>query len=267
MAARSLPPVSAPEFGSQDPGASAKTLADRVPPGLDPGRHALFLDFDGTFVDFAPTPDSVELRPGSKALLERLSGRLGGALAMVSGRKIADIDGFLAPLKLPASGVHGQEFRPAAGDFRKQPATPDLDEARRRLSHLVRPDDPLLVEDKGGALVLHFRLHPEQRERAERLSQEAVAGLSDLHALEGHAIFEIRQRGISKALALQLFGDLPPFAGRLPVFIGDDTTDEDGFRAAAKAGGFGIKVGPGVTEAAYRLPDVTAVHDWLKRIA
>ena len=79
MAARSLPPVSAPDFRSPDPGASAKTLADRVPPGLDPGRHALFLDFDGTFVDFAPTPDSVELRPGSKALLERLSRRLGGA--------------------------------------------------------------------------------------------------------------------------------------------------------------------------------------------
>jgi trehalose 6-phosphate phosphatase len=241
--------------------------ASRVPPPLDPRRHALYLDFDGTFVDFAPTPDAVKLRLGSRELLERLSRRLGGALALVSGRRIADIDRLLAPLELPASGVHGREFRPAPGDFRARPATPDFDEARRRLAARLLPDDPLLVEDKGAALVLHFRLHPEERGRAEALAHEAAAGLPDLYAVKGHMIFEIRQRDVSKALALELFATVEPFASRLPVFVGDDATDEDGIRAAAEAGGFGVKVGPGASAALYRLADVTAVHRWLADLA
>lgn len=238
-------------------------MPNERPPPLDGDRHALFLDFDGTFVDFAPEPDAIVLRPGSIDRLAALSRRLSGALALVSGRKIADLDRFLAPLQLPAAGVHGQEFRPAPGDLRVQPASPELDEARRRLAGLIMAADPLLVEDKGGALVLHYRKHPEQRGRAEALAHEAVAGLSALHALPGHAIVEIRQHGISKAGALKLFAAMPPFSGRHPVFIGDDTTDEDGFRAAREADGFGVKVGPGSTAAFYRLPDVSAVHAWL----
>jgi trehalose 6-phosphate phosphatase len=238
-------------------------MPSEQPPPLDADRHALFLDFDGTFVDFAPEPDGIKLRPGSIDRLEAVSTRLGGALALVSGRRVADLDRFLAPLQLPAAGVHGQEFRPAVGDLRVQPTSPDLDEARRRLSTLIVSDDPLLVEDKGGALVLHYRKHPDQRGRAEALAAQTVAGLPDLHALPGHAIVEIRQHGISKAGALKLFIAAAPFAGRLPVFIGDDTTDEDGFRAAAEADGFGIKVGSGATAANFRLPDVSGVHAWL----
>ena len=133
-------------------------------------------------------------------------------------------------------------------------ATPEFDVARRRLSHSVKAGDPLLIEDKGGALVLHYRLHPHLRDRAEALAQAAVAGLDDLYACDGHYIFEIRQRGISKAVAIELFADQPAFRKRLPVFVGDDSTDEDGLRGAAKAGGFGIKVGPGSTRADYCLP-------------
>jgi trehalose 6-phosphate phosphatase len=247
--------------------ASGVIAAEGRPPALDPARHALFLDFDGTFVDFAPTPDAITLRLGSCELLTRVSRRLGGAAAIVSGRKIADIDRYLAPLELPASGVHGQEFRPAPGDLRVQPASPDLDVARRRLTAGLLPDDPLLIEDKGGSLVLHFRQHPGQRDRAEALAQAAVAGLSDLYAIEGHAIFELRQHGVSKAAALDLFAAVACFSKRAPVFVGDDSTDEDGFRAATRLGGFGIKVGPGETVAAYRLPDVTAVHGWLAGLA
>jgi trehalose 6-phosphate phosphatase len=234
-----------------------------APPPLDCGRSALFLDFDGTFVDFAPTPDAIELRPGGRELLERLRRRLGGALAIVSGRRIADIDVHLSPLQLPASGVHGQEFRPTQSDLRIRPASPQLDEARRRLAAEIRPDDPLLIEDKGGALVLHFRRHPDQRARAARLAADATAGLSDLYALKGHGIVEIRQRGVTKAAAIALFGAVDPFAGRIPVFVGDDSTDEDGFAAAAAAGGYGVKVGPGPTDARYRLSGVGAVHRWL----
>jgi trehalose 6-phosphate phosphatase len=258
--------MSSDVLARSDPTASSAP-AERSPPRLDPGRHALVLDFDGTFVDFAPTPDAVKLRLGSRELLERISLRLSGALAMVTGRRIADLDRFLKPLELPASGVHGQEFRPAPDDFRLQPATTDFDAARRRLSRLILPDDPLLIEDKGGALVLHYRQHPEQRSRAEILAAQVVVGLDDLYVVEGHAIYEIRERTISKAVALKLFADQPAFRKRLPVFVGDDTTDEDGLRAAARAGGFGIKVGPGPTEALYRLPDVSAVHNWLTEIA
>lgn len=240
--------------------------ASGVPPVLDAARNALFLDFDGTFVDFAPTPDAVQLRPGSIELLAGLRQRLGGALAMISGRRLADIDRFIAPLELPGAGVHGQEFRLNPGETRVAPPPPDLDEARRRIAAAVPPGDPLMVEDKGGAIVLHFRLHPEQRDRAAMIAAAAVDGLADVHAVEGHAILEIRQRGVSKAGALQRFAQKAPFAKRLPVFIGDDSTDEDGFRAAAELGGFGVKVGPGETAAACRLPNVSAVHDWLKAI-
>jgi trehalose 6-phosphate phosphatase len=238
----------------------------REPPSLDPALHALFLDFDGTFVDFAPTPDAIRLRLGSRELLERVSRRLNGALAIVSGRRIGDIDRYLAPLELPASGVHGQEFRPGPGDVRIRPATPEFDKARRRLSAVLAAGDPLLIEDKGGSLVVHYRLHPEMRGRAKALATEAISGLDDLYVVEGHFIFEIRQRDITKAVALKLFADVPAFRKRCPVFIGDDTTDEDGLRAAERAGGFGVKVGPGETEARYYLEDVTAVHTWLGKL-
>src|SRR5262245_48673095 len=109
-------------------------LPSRAPPRLDRERHALFLDFDGTFVDFAPTPQSVKLRLGSRELLERTRDRLGGALALVTGRRISDLDHYLAPLELPASGVHGREFRPAPGDLRKRPFSSDFEVAKRRLS-------------------------------------------------------------------------------------------------------------------------------------
>jgi trehalose 6-phosphate phosphatase len=138
---------------------------------------------------------------------------------------------------------------------------------RRRLASKIAPDDPILIEDKRTALVLHFRARPQQQGRAERLAREAVAGLADLYALPGHAIYEIRERGVSKAHALRFFADVPAFAGRLPLFVGDDSTDEDGLRAAAEAGGFGVKVGSGETAAAYRLPDVAAVHRWLATLA
>ena len=235
-------------------------------PVLELDRHALYLDFDGTFVDFAPTPDAIRLRPGSIDLIAALQRRLGGALAVISGRRLSDIDGFLAPLRLPGSGVHGQEFRPSPGDLRVDPPSPDLEAARARLRTALQPEVPLRLEDKGGALVLHFREHPEQRDRAEALAKEAVRGLPDIYAVEGHAIWEIRQHGVSKAGALRRLSEVAPFAGRLPVFVGDDTTDEDGFRAAAELGGFGVKVGPGETAARYRLPDVAAVHEWLSDV-
>lgn len=237
------------------------------PPRLDPSRHALFLDFDGTLVDFAPTPDGVTPRLGTMERLGALRELFGGALAIVSGRPIADIDHFLAPLKLPAAGVHGQELRHADGKEQTRTPSPEIAEARKRLAAALADDDPLRLEDKGAALVLHFREHPQEEARAKSLARQAAAGLADLRVVDGHAIAELRARGVDKAGALAALRRRLPFEGRVPVFVGDDATDEDGFRAAEEHGGFGIKVGPERTCAAYRLADVAAVHDWLATCA
>lgn len=236
------------------------------PPPLDAARHALFLDFDGSIVDFAPTPDTVVVKPGTIDLLEKVSRRLGGALAIVTGRHVADVDRHLAPLILPASGVHGREFRPRVGDMRDDPPPPDIERARRRIADALVRDDPVDLEDKGSAIVLHFRRHPEARTRADELARSAIEGLDSLHVIAGHAVFEILPRGITKGRALRRFMRRPPFAGRIPVFVGDDVTDEDGLRAAAAENGFGVKIGPDETGAAYRLPDTRAVHEWISRL-
>jgi trehalose 6-phosphate phosphatase len=237
-----------------------------TPPRLDPLRHALFLDFDGSLIDYAPTPDQIAVRPETIALLQDLSRRFGGALAIISGRRIADIDHHLAPLRLPISGVHGLEFRSRSDDTKRMPISEELEEARRRLNEAILLNDRIYIEDKGGALVLHFRVHPDQRVRAERLAEQAVADLETLKVVGGHEIFEIRQRDITKANALRRFMRRPPFQTRIPVFVGDDVTDEDGMREAAAEGGFGVKIGPEPTVAAFRLPNTEAVHGWLSRL-
>jgi len=241
---------------------------ERTPPTLDPKRHALYLDFDGTLVEFAPEPDAIVLRPGTAALLEKLNAKLGGALAIVSGRKLDDIDRHLAPLALAASGVHGQELRHAPGGPRADVTPPaELEMVRRRLRRALKPGDPLRLEDKGGALVLHFRQHPDQRERAEALARDAAEGLKALHVVPGHGIFEVLARGVNKGRAVALLAARAPFAERVPVYVGDDRTDEDAIRAVQQVGGFGVKVGAGETAARYRLADVDAVHAWIAKIA
>ncbi len=233
------------------------------PPLLDVDRQSILLDFDGTLVDFAPHPDAIVLRPGTHDLLRRLAERHRGALALVSGRRIVDLDRFLAPLKLAAIGVHGQETRRDGDQVLVRTPTPELAVARKRVVDSSPENDSLLFEDKGSALVLHYRAAPERRDRAFEIATQAVRGLDELTVVEGHAIAEVREKNISKADAVSIVAGWPEFAGREPVFIGDDTTDEDGFRAAAEAGGYGVKVGPGDTAAHYRLADVGSVHEWL----
>jgi trehalose 6-phosphate phosphatase len=238
-----------------------------APPLLDPARHALFLDFDGSLVDFALLPEKIVVRPDTIALLDATLQRLDGALAIVTGRRIANIDQHLAPLKLPAAGVHGLEFRARASETRRTPVSEELEEARRRLMQELSPNDPIYVEDKHGALVLHYRMHPEQELRARRVAEHVTDGLDTLTAVSGHSIFEIRQRDITKANAVRRFMRRPPFEGRVPIFVGDDLTDEDGMRAAAALGGFGVKIGEGDTSAAFRLSDTMAVHGWISQLS
>ncbi|WP_224405755.1 trehalose-phosphatase [Afifella sp. IM 167] len=235
---------------------------------LDKSRHALFLDFDGTLVGFADDPDGIRLEPGTVERLKALEVRQDGAVALVSGRALSSIDRFLAPLAFPAAGVHGQEIRFHPGEGIEAAPPPEaMAVARERLSKEIGEGDRLKVEDKGAALVIHYRTAPEAETRAGELGEAAIAGLGGLRLVKGHAIVEIRPDNVDKGKAIERLMARPPFAGRAPVFLGDDTTDEDGFRFAAGRGGFGVKVGSGETEAAYRLADVPAVHHWLEEVA
>lgn len=237
------------------------------PPQLDPERDALFLDFDGTLVHFADRPEDVEVPDSLRSSLIRASERLGGAVALVSGRSVSSLDQLLAPLRLPAAGVHGLEFRTGEEVERNESEMLRLTAAREVIAADLDPLSGISVEDKGGAIVLHYRTAPAAEGHARELARRAAAADAGLVAVDGHAIAEIRPRAITKAGAIQRFLRRPPFAGRRPVFAGDDVTDEDGFAAVQEAGGYGVKVGSGDTCARYGLEDVAAMRSWLGELA
>jgi len=226
--------------------------------------EALFLDFDGTLVDLAPRPEDVRVSDDLIVALSRLQDRLKGALAVVSGRPISQIDGFLAPLHLPAAGLHGLEHRYTvdAGIVRTEPC-PEI----RALKGVVRNSGLLekgvFLEDKGATVALHYRSVPAMETAVVGLVSDAVGALPGLHVIRGKMVVEAKPYASDKGSAVRSFLEHEPFKGRRPVFIGDDVTDEDGIAAAQDAGGIGIKVGEGETCAHHRLSDVAAVHDWL----
>lgn len=237
-----------------------------LPPELS-ASAALFLDFDGTLAPIAARPQDVRVPPWVLPSLQALATRLQGALAIVSGRPIEQLDAFLAPLHLAAAGAHGAEWRDAAGRLSHQRAAPPrhVVECARRL---VAQHTGLLLEPKTSGLSLHYRARPE----LEALCRDAlVASLAAAPAdalrwewLHGHCVFELKQRAVSKGVAVTALLSQPPFAGRQPVFVGDDVTDEDGIHAVQAAGGFGVRVGAGPTQARYRLGDTEAVGHWLR---
>jgi trehalose 6-phosphate phosphatase len=227
-------------------------------------NEALFLDFDGTLVDLAPRPEDVRVSDDLIAALSRLQDRLKGALAVVSGRPISQIDGFLAPLHLPAAGLHGLEHRHTVdADIERTKPGPEI----RALKGVVRNSGLLekgvYLEDKGATLALHYRSVPAMEEAVVRLMNEALEALPSLHIIRGKMVVEAKPFASDKGSAVRSFLEHAPFKGRKPIFIGDDVTDEDGIAAAQDAGGIGIKVGDGETCAHFRLRDVAAVHDWL----
>jgi len=234
----------------------------REPPPL-PAAAALFLDFDGTLVELAQRPDGVQPGPRLLALLGALQRRQQGALAIVSGRRIDDVDALLAPLRLAAAGLHGAELRlrpDAAITTRPCPEMTGVAAAlRARFGH----DPQLLIEDKGAAVALHFRHAPGRAAECVAAMRELVAGRA-IELIGGKQVVEARPRGVDKGFALQALAAEAPFSGRLPVFAGDDLTDEDGFAAASASGGFGIKVGAGPSRARYRCRGVPQLHAWLR---
>ncbi len=231
------------------------------PPRLTPDA-ALFLDFDGTLVALAETPEAIEVPPALVALLTDLHGLLGGALAVVSGRQIDALDRFLAPLRLPAAGEHGVQRRDAEGDMQEQ-RPPDLAFVLDACNDLAGAYKGLLVERKHSAIALHYRMAPDLGE----VCREALVRLLDdqpqLELLHGKFVFEVKPAGVNKGVAIDAFMREAPFAGRVPVFAGDDTTDETGFAVVQPRGGIAIKVGSGPTQALHRLDSTLAVYEWL----
>jgi trehalose 6-phosphate phosphatase len=228
----------------------------------------LFLDVDGTLLDLAATPGAVVVDSSLLALLERLRRAAGGALALVSGRTIVDLDRLFTPLKLPAAGIHGCERRDAGGRTEVAAVVrAQLDPMRAGLSDIAARHAGLLLEDKGAALALHFlqALHLERELRAQ-VALLAAPLVPEFALLDGHAVIEIKPAVHTKDSAVTAFMQEAPFAGRTPIFIGDDHTDYGGFEAVRRAGGMAIAVGPRVTSE-WHLSGPAAVRNWLEQLA
>lgn len=235
----------------------------KPPPPLDPDRSALFLDFDGTLVELAETPDSIHVSPGLEPLLERLRQKLNGRLAIVSGRSLADLERHLPKSRIAFSGSHGLELRLTGGTALPLSAPIGLDDVRERVERFAAPIPGLVVEEKPAGIALHYRLAPDQAGRAEAF-MAALARERGFTVQRGAMVAELRSGGATKGDALKAFMAEPEFVGARPWFVGDDLTDEHGFAAAAALGGAGILVGPPrETAARSRLESVGAVAEWL----
>jgi trehalose 6-phosphate phosphatase len=229
-------------------------------------RIALFVDFDGTLVEFAPTPDSVTVDNALRILLRRLSNAVGGALAVISGRPLASIDALLQLPQLAVIGQHGAEFRHADGHADRPPLSASaLDKVRVDLRPLAAERPDVRVEDKGLAIAFHYREMPRAEPQARELAAAALrlAG-PGFELLHGNCVIELKSIRVDKGRALAAMMLEPPFTGREPWMIGDDHTDEPAFATAQALGGTGVIVGttrPSVAHAA--LPDVAAARKWL----
>ena len=225
---------------------------------------ALFLDIDGTLVDFTSTPSETASDPEINALLASLAKQLDGAVALVSGRAIRTIDALFAPLRLPASGLHGVERRDARGNLHgADDRDPGLDGLRLEAAALASRYPGTLIEDKGRSIGIHYRLAPEWAGAVRAAALALAAPLAGAYEVqEGAMLVEIKPRGVSKGTAIDAFLAETPFAGRQPVFIGDDLTDQHGFDAVERHGGYSIGVGP-LVAGTYHLDDVAAVRRWL----
>ncbi|HEY1890816.1 MAG TPA: trehalose-phosphatase [Steroidobacteraceae bacterium] len=231
---------------------------------------ALFLDVDGTLLEIAATPQDVSVSDDLRQRLRTIAHAGGGAVALVSGRAIVDLDALFAPLKLPSAGLHGFERRGASGAYcrRPVPSTAALELARGAMLDLAQRHAGLLVEDKRFALALHYRKAPHLEDTVVKTMEEVAAELAqELELQRGKMVVELRPIGATKAEAVAAFMAETPFAGRLPVFIGDDLTDEPAFELVNRLGGVSVVVSATRASAARsRLADVAAVHDWLSRL-
>ena len=228
----------------------------------------LFLDVDGTLIELNDTPSGTDADPEIKSLLRNVAERLGGALALVSGRRIESIDALFAPLKFPTAGLHGVERRKASGAMQGASfVDAQLDHARTAIKALVAAHPGTLVEDKDRIIAVHFRKAPQHEAAIVQAMTEIAKPLGKNYQIQrGNMVLEIKPRGFNKATAVRAFMKEPPFSGRLPVFAGDDLTDQDAFAMVEAQNGISIAVGDRV-QGQFQLDDVAAVRSWLEGIA
>lgn len=232
------------------------------PPGLPPfARAALLLDVDGTLIDFAPTPESVVVPPDLLAALHGIRPALGGALGVISGRAIEQVDRLLGDAPHAVAGEHGGAIRHAPGAPVERPALPAAPDAWVAAAEQAVAANPgARMERKARGFVLHYRNAPSAGPAFGALLRRLLTGSPDFELLDGNMAWEVRPRGADKGAAVAAVMARPPFAGRLPVFIGDDVTDHDGIRMAQRMGGAGLLVADAFGGPA----DVRA---WLARVA
>jgi trehalose 6-phosphate phosphatase len=242
-----------------------------VPRSLLPqlSEIAILLDIDGTLLDLAPTPREVWVPPGLAKTLNRLHRRTSGALAMVSGRSLNDIDLIFAPDQFPAVGGHGAEMRVTADSEAVATHAPPMDkELKRRLAAIARLSPGILLEDKGYSLALHYRLAPH----AERAIYEAVSLIradlpnAPIEVLPGKCVCEIKHSGFTKATGVRELMTHEPFKGRRPLFIGDDVTDESVFAIMPDMGGLAFSVGRRAKGVAGHFDEPGDVRAWLRHL-
>jgi trehalose 6-phosphate phosphatase len=236
-----------------------------VLPTPEPG-WAYFLDLDGTLVELAESPAVVEVDAGLPRLVEVLRRSSGGALAIISGRALDDLDRLFPNRQYAAAGQHGFERRDVRGRCLAVPPTGrGFEAARRRLTRLASLHRGLEFEDKGSSFALHYRRAPGLAAFAHQSARAVQHRLGARYAVQpGKRVIEIKPAGRNKGSAIAAFMREAPFAGRTPLFIGDDRTDEHGFAVVNRLNGHSVKVGPGSTAAHWRLPNVEAVIGWLK---
>jgi trehalose 6-phosphate phosphatase len=241
--------------------------ANPARPSIPPAPWCLFLDVDGTLLDIAPTPDAVHADGALIDLLRRLGRVCDGAVALITGRPIAQVDALFKPLELPIAGVHGFERRNSQGHYHR----PDfvgsgVDDLRLELTALASSLQGVLLEDKGCAFAMHYRQRPDLEQTVRlRLTRLAAAMSPAFELLEGDCVVEIKPVEHNKATAIEAFMQEDPFIGRKPIFIGDDTTDLDGFAAVKRYNGLPIAVGSRIPGES-RLVSPQDVRAWLTEL-
>lgn len=233
-----------------------------------PRMSAIFLDVDGTLVPYAASPGAVRVDPELIPKLSQLSERLGGALALLSGRRLENLDELFAPLRLPAAGLHGLQRRDASGNLRSANfSAAALDAARDSLQSLVASVPGLRLEDKIETLAVHFQSESEQGPLVLAKMNEALEMLgANFQVQPGRLVYELKSRLYNKGTALRAFLQETPFIGRTPVMIGDDLTDLDAFHAAEALGGYAIAVGD-LVSARWQVSDPEKLQHWIAALA
>lgn len=231
-------------------------------------RLAIFLDFDGTLADIVDHPDDVHLPEQMIEALGTLARRTSGALAIVTGRPIEQIDRLVSPLILPVAGVHGMARRAFDGKLHTADHDPStFAEVQARMTHLHTEHADTMVEIKPGSIAFHYRKRPDLSETISQIVHDALGDLEGIDVLHGKMVVEVKTGHANKGSAIRAFMDEAPFAERVALFAGDDVTDEFGFRAIAELDGIAIKIGGGGTHAALRTDTPAEFRDWLAATA